>query len=389
MLKTLCVFGTRPEAIKMAPLIKKFESERLILNKVCSTGQHSEMIYPVLDFFGIVPDYDLKVMSISKNLSELTSNILLKLTNILDEDRPNLILVHGDTTTTLAASLAAYYHKIPLGHVEAGLRTGDIYSPWPEEINRRFASLIATMHFSPTSLCKDNLISEGVKESTIYITGNTVIDALHETCRKFEFDENLKNQVNTHFSFLNKERRLILVTCHRRENFGEGFLRICRALIQIAEIYPEVDIVYPVHLNPNISEPVKKWLKNLKNVYLIPPLDYLSFVYLMNQSYLILTDSGGIQEEAPSLKKPVIVMREKSERMEAVKAGTVRLVGTDIERIVFQVKKLLSDQDDYQAMTSIENPYGDGKAADRILNTIKKVISISEKKESSTREVLV
>lgn len=368
--KTLCVFGTRPEAIKMAPVIKKLNETVHIQNKVCITGQHREMLDSVLEHFDIIPDYNLEVMDEKQNLSNLTSKILNGLTLVYETYKPDLILVHGDTTTTLSASLAAYYYRIPLAHVEAGLRTGNIYSPWPEEINRKFTSNVAALHFAPTALARQNLLREGIFSESIHITGNTVIDALLATIDKLTAEPLLLSHLQQEFSFLSHQRKMILVTGHRRESFGKGFEQICLALATIAKLYPQIDIVYPVHLNPNVQQPVKNLLGGIKNIYLIPPVDYLPFVYLMKSAYLILTDSGGIQEEAPSLGKPVLVMRETTERPEAIEAGTVLLVGTNVDKIITHVKDLLENEQTYHRMSCAQNPYGDGKAAARIVKII-------------------
>lgn len=331
-LKTLIVFGTRPEAIKMAPLALNLAQDDRFESRVCVTGQHRQMLDQVLELFEITPDYDLNIMKPGQDLTDVTIAILQGLKPVLTEFKPDVVLVHGDTATTLATSLAAYYQQIPIAHVEAGLRTGNLYSPWPEEGNRRLTGALAALHFAPTSTSQDNLLREGTDAATIYTTGNTVIDALLEVVRKLESPA-LKNQFEAQFSFLNPERRMVLVTGHRRENFGGGFERICQALVDTARQFPDVDIVYPVHLNPNVREPVNRLLADVNNIHLIEPLDYLPFVYLMTRSYLILTDSGGIQEEAPALGKPVLVMRDTTERPEAVAAGTVKLVGTDVESI--------------------------------------------------------
>ncbi len=372
-INTLCIFGTRPEAIKMAPVIRQLEANPRFHNKVCVTGQHQQMLQAVLDLFSITPDFDLQVMTKNQNLSHLTAKILTRLPGIFEQYKPHLILVHGDTTTTLAATLSAYYHRIPVAHVEAGLRTGNIDSPWPEEANRKLTSTLAKMHFAPTERSRLNLLQEGVATETIHVTGNTVIDALFNTIHTIKTKPGLLYQLQQQFSFLSPGRRIILVTGHRRENFGQGFIHICQALIQIAHRFPEVDIVYPVHLNPNIQTPVKSLLANINNIFLIDPVDYLPFVYLMTSSYLILTDSGGIQEEAPSLGKPVLVMRDMTERPEALDAGTVILVGTEVEKIVGQIKLLLMDEKRYQRMSVTKNPYGDGKAAMRIMAAISRV----------------
>jgi UDP-N-acetylglucosamine 2-epimerase (non-hydrolysing) len=364
-MRVLSVFGTRPEAIKMAPVVKALNRADGIDAKVCVTAQHREMLDQVLELFRIVPDYDLNLMKSGQDLTDITSDVLSGLRNVLAECKPDLVLVHGDTTTTLAASLAAYYSRIPVGHVEAGLRTGNILSPWPEEVNRKVAGTIARLHFAPTERSRQNLIAENVPAEHIHVTGNTVIDALQEVVGQIETDKKLGDDLARHFQF-NRKKRLILVTGHRRESFGGGFERICQALVELAQ-RPDVEIVYPVHLNPNVKGPVEERLGGLPNVRLIPPQDYLPFVYLMHSSSLILTDSGGVQEEAPSLGKPVLVMRDTTERPEAVEAGTVRLVGTDQKLIVESAEKLLDSTTAYEAMSFAHNPYGDGKAAARIV----------------------
>lgn len=369
-IKTLCIFGTRPEAIKMASVIQQLDAHPQFQNKVCVTGQHKQMLDSVLNLFNIVPDYDLMVMTKNQTLSTLTAKILTNLSLVFAQYTPDLILVHGDTTTTLAASLSAYYHRIPVAHVEAGLRTKNIYLPWPEEANRKLTTAITKMHFSPTKRSKLNLLREGVQDNDIHITGNTVIDTLMNAVATLDNETSLSSYLKTQFSFLNPLRPMILVTGHRRESFGDGFERICNALVIVAERFPNVDIVYPVHLNPQVQEPVNRLLNGIPNIYLIEPLDYLPFVYLMKNAYLILTDSGGIQEEAPSLGKPVLVMRDITERPEAVEAGTVILVGTDVDRIVCEIERLLVDKVIYQQMSIIQNPYGDGKAAKRIVDII-------------------
>lgn len=372
---TLCVFGTRPEAIKMAPVIKRLNITQHIQNKVCVTGQHRQMLDAVLDNFDISPDFNLEVMTKGQDLSGLTAKILIGLDDIYKVYKPDLVLVHGDTTTTLAASLSAYYHRIPVAHVEAGLRTGDIYSPWPEEVNRKLTGALAAFHFAPTALAKNNLLQEGIPAESIYVTGNTVIDALYEMTNKLASEPALSHQLQQSFPYLHPDRKMILVTGHRRESFGQGFDRICQALANIARLYPDVDIVYPVHLNPNVQQPVKSLLGAIKNIHLIDPVDYLPFVYLMKAAYLILTDSGGVQEEAPSLGKPVLVMREVTERPEAVGAGTVKLVGSNIETIVSNIIKLLTNEQVYQQMSHAQNPYGDGNASMRIVQIISRLAS--------------
>ncbi|WP_072681704.1 non-hydrolyzing UDP-N-acetylglucosamine 2-epimerase [Arcobacter sp. LA11] len=374
MKKVLLVFGTRPEAIKMAPLVKAFEAEQTLESKVCVTAQHREMLDQVLDIFDISPDFDLNLMKPGQDLYDITSNVLIGLKNVFQEYKPDIVLVHGDTTTTSASSLAAFYEKIKVAHVEAGLRTGNIYSPWPEEANRQITGVLANYHFAPTETSKDNLLKENKDKNSIQVTGNTVIDALFLALEKIETNEELKNKI---ISSLNNEyklvedKKLILVTGHRRENFGEGFINICESLKIIANSNSHVDIVYPVHLNPNVQKPVKEILSDTPNVYLIEPLQYESFIYLMNKSYFIITDSGGVQEEAPSLGKPVLVMRNTTERPEAVLSGTVKLVGTDKDRIVSEAQLLLKNDEEYKKMSMAHNPYGDGKSCEKIVNFIK------------------
>jgi UDP-N-acetylglucosamine 2-epimerase (non-hydrolysing) len=368
--KTLITFGTRPEAIKMAPVVEAMKKSDVFDVRVCVTAQHRQMLDQVLELFGIVPDYDLNLMKPGQDLTDITSNVLLGMRQVLRTWRPDYVLVHGDTTTTFAAALAAYYEKVPVGHVEAGLRTGNIYSPWPEEMNRRLAGAITSIHFAPTEKAKQNLLLENVPDERIHITGNTVIDALLEVVSRLRSDISLASTLAKQFSFLDPDRRLILVTGHRRENFGEGFERICRALGTIAQ-REDVEIVYPVHLNPNVQEPVKRILGNNPRIRLIEPLDYLPFVYLMDRSYIIITDSGGVQEEAPSLGKPVLVMRDTTERPEAVDAGTVKLVGTDEDAIVREALHLLDDHNEYQRMSHAHNPYGDGQACRRIVEVLR------------------
>ena len=368
-LKTLIVFGTRPEAIKMAPLALNLAQDDRFKSRVCVTGQHRQMLDQVLELFEITPDYDLNIMKPGQDLTDVTTAILQGLKPVLAEFKPDVVLVHGDTATTLATSLAAYYQQIPIAHVEAGLRTNNLYSPWPEEGNRRLTGTLAALHFAPTSTSRDNLLKEGTDAATIYTTGNTVIEALLEVVRKLESPA-LKSHFESQFDFLDANRRMVLVTGHRRENFGDGFERICQALVQTARQFPDVDVVYPVHLNPNVREPVNRLLAGVSNIHLIEPLDYLPFVYLMSRSYLILTDSGGIQEEAPALGKPVLVMRDTTERPEAVAAGTVKLVGTDVDSIQQHLVQLLTDEATYREMSVAHNPYGDGKACARILDAL-------------------
>lgn len=376
MKKVLLVFGTRPEAIKMAPLVKAFEKEASIETKVCVTAQHREMLDQVLDIFDINPDFDLNIMKNGQDLYDITSKVLLGLRDIFEEFKPDIVLVHGDTTTCSSTSLAAFYSKIKVGHVEAGLRTHNIYSPFPEEANRLITGVLASYHFSPTTTSRDNLLKENKNPKDIIVTGNTVIDALFLALEKIETNETLKNQIiekiNSEYK-LHDDKKIILVTGHRRENHGQGFINICEALKTIATNNPDMDIVYPVHLNPNVQKPVHEILSNTPNVYLINPLQYESFLYLMNKSYFIITDSGGVQEEAPSLGKPVLVMRDTTERPEAVTAGTVKLVGTNKEMIINEAQKLLDDENEYNTMSKAHNPYGDGKACERIVNFIKEV----------------
>lgn len=372
-MKIMLVFGTRPEAIKMAPLVKGLQAlNERVETIVCITGQHREMLDQVLDLFEITPQYDLNIMTPGQDLFDITSRILTGLKPILLQENPDYILVHGDTTTTLSTSLAAYYARIPVAHIEAGLRTGNKWAPYPEEMNRRLTGALTDLHFAPTPAAQSNLLKEGVAKESIHVTGNTVIDALLVTVDKLRGDISARRALDEQFSFLNPSRRLILVTGHRRENFGQGFQDICHALVEIAEQYTDVEIVYPVHLNPNVRRPVNEILtsRNLDNIHLIEPLDYLPFVYLMDKSYLIITDSGGIQEEAPSLGKPVLVMREATERPEAVDAGTVRLVGTVREKIVGETRKLLDNEHEYLHMSRAHNPYGDGRAAHRIIDVL-------------------
>ncbi|NMY13961.1 UDP-N-acetylglucosamine 2-epimerase (non-hydrolyzing) [Pseudomonas sp. WS 5019] len=369
-LKVLSVFGTRPEAIKMAPLALALQADSRFESKICVTGQHREMLDQVLALFKLSPDFDLGVMRPGQDLTDVTVAILAGLKSVFLNYKPDVVLVHGDTSTTLAASLAAYYQRIPVAHVEAGLRTGNVYLPWPEEGNRRLVAALASMHFAPTDAARQNLLKEGISCANIVVTGNTVIDGLLKVVSALSSDSSLKQQLNEQFSFLDLQRRMILVTGHRRESFGRGFENICQALSEVADIFPDVDIVYPVHLNPNVREPVNRLLAGIDNIHLIEPLDYLPFVYLMNRSYLILTDSGGIQEEAPSLGKPVLVMRDVTERPEAVAAGTVRLVGADTSAIVSNLRTLLTDQAAYQSMAYAHNPYGDGEACARIVDSL-------------------
>ncbi|WP_217896336.1 non-hydrolyzing UDP-N-acetylglucosamine 2-epimerase [Pigmentiphaga sp. NML030171] len=368
MMKVLLVFGTRPEAIKMAPVYKALMAAKGVQAEVCVTGQHREMLDQVLDWFQMKPAYDLSVMKKNQSLSDITSRILTRMDEVLSASRPNLVLVHGDTSTTFAGALAAFYHKIPVGHVEAGLRTHNLLSPWPEEANRQLTSVLTRFHFAPTTTAQRNLQGEGVAASNIHVVGNTVVDALLETAARLK-SETLELEMRARFSFIRQDARMILVTGHRRENFGAGFEQICAALKQLAQ-RKDLDIVYPVHLNPQVREPVQRVLGKIRNVHLIEPCDYMSFVWLMQRSYLILTDSGGVQEEAPSLGKPVLVMRDTTERPEAVEAGTVKLVGTDSDRILDEAWALLDSTEKYRAMAERHNPYGDGRAAERIVSCL-------------------
>lgn len=368
-MKILSVFGTRPEAIKMAPILEGLKATE-IESKVCVTAQHRQMLDPFLSLFQIQSDFDLDIMKPAQSLTEITTSILTKLRAILMEVKPDILLVQGDTTTAMAAALAAFYEKIPVGHIEAGLRTGNRMMPYPEEVNRKLISSIAQFHYAPTQKAKENLVQEGVIPETIFVTGNTVIDALFMTLNQLKKNGEWRERLEKQFSYRDPSRKLILVTGHRRENFGEGFQSICKALRKIAE-RPDVQIIYPVHLNPHVQAPVKSILGDKENIHLIEPLDYLAFVFLMDLSYLILTDSGGVQEEAPSLGKPVLVMREVTERPEAVEAGTVMLVGTQESKIVAETHRLLDDSTHYQQMSQAHNPYGDGKAAARIIQHLK------------------
>lgn len=396
MKKIMLVFGTRPEAIKMCPLVKEFQNNpESFETVVCVTGQHREMLDQVLHIFDVKPDYDLNIMKQGQDLYDVTSRVLTGMRDVLDEVRPDVVLVHGDTTTSMAAAMAAFYRQIPVGHVEAGLRTHNIYSPWPEEMNRQVTGRIATYNFSPTPLSRQNLLDEGVDPEKITVTGNTVIDALQMVVRRIREDDNLSGELadnlkragydtarlKVHDHARNDGRRLVLITGHRRENFGEGFISMCTAIRDLAHKYPEVDFVYPMHLNPNVRKPIREVFGSEladqaghggeRNLFFIEPLDYLDFVYLMEKSYIVLTDSGGIQEEAPGLGKPVLVMRDTTERPEALDAGTVRLVGTDYGKIVTEVSALLEDRTHYQMMSHAVNPYGDGKACLRIVKKLK------------------
>lgn len=370
-MKVLTVFGTRPEAIKMAPLVQALAQDPAFESRLCVTAQHREMLDQVLSLFQLQPDYDLNVMRPEQGLTEITCRILQGMHTVLLDFKPDIVLVHGDTTTTLAASLAAFYQQIPVGHVEAGLRTGDLASPWPEEGNRKLTGHLARLHFTPTLRSRQNLLDENLADDSIVVTGNTVIDALLWVRDRVLDDNDINAQLASRYPFLDDSKKLVLVTGHRRESFGEGFERICSALAQIARQHPHAQIVYPVHLNPNVHEPVNRILRGIDNIVLIEPQEYLPFVWLMNRAWLILTDSGGIQEEAPSLGKPVLVMRETTERPEAVEAGTVKLVGTDTARIVNEVSTLLNDDEAWQTMSRAHNPYGNGEACGRILQALK------------------
>lgn len=371
MKKILLVFGTRPEAIKMAPLVKAFQKDtEHFETRVCVTAQHRQMLDQVLEVFGITPEYDLNIMAPNQDLYDITAKVLMGLREVLKDFRPDTVLVHGDTTTSMAASLAAFYMQIPVGHVEAGLRTYNMLSPWPEEMNRQVTDRICTYYFAPTEQSKKNLLQENIDEKKIFITGNTVIDALLMAVDIISSTPGMEEKIAKEFQekgYTVGNREYILVTGHRRENFGEGFLHICKAIKELAALHPDMDIVYPVHLNPNVQKPVYELLSGVDNVYLISPLDYLPFIYAMQHSTLLLTDSGGVQEEAPSLGKPILVMRDTTERPEAVEAGTVKLVGTDAEAIVSNVTALLQDKEMYKRMSETHNPYGDGQACERIM----------------------
>jgi len=369
--KVLTVFGTRPEAIKMAPLVMALADEPGIDARICVTAQHREMLDQVLELFRLKPDYDLNVMRPGQNLAAIAARILTDVSEVMESFRPDIVLVHGDTTTTMAVSLAAYYQRIALGHVEAGLRTGNLFSPWPEEGHRKITAHLARFHFAPTLSAKENLLRENIPSQQIYITGNTVIDALFRVRDKIMQDPGLEQRLAARYPFLEPGQRMVLVTGHRRENFGQSFERICQALAELAQRYPDIGIVYPLHLNPNVSEPARRILQAIPNVFLIDPQDYLPFVWLMNRATLILTDSGGIQEEAPALGVPVLVMRDTTERPEAVEAGTVRLVGTDTQQIVSQVSALLDSPALRQQMGHAHNPYGDGTACRQIVDILK------------------
>lgn len=381
MKKIMLVFGTRPEAIKMAPLVEALKAEsETFQTLVCVTGQHRQMLDQVLALFEIKPDYDLNIMKSGQDLYDVTARVLVGMREVLQMENPDVVLVHGDTTTSMAAALAAYYQQIPVGHVEAGLRTNNIYSPWPEEMNRQITGRIAAFHFAPTELSQQNLLKENIEPSKITVTGNTVIDALYLIVNKIHDSVVLKEQIQFSLKEIGYDinrlaglRRLVLITGHRRENFGDGFINICQAIKSLSEKYPNVDFVYPMHLNPNVRTPIKEVFGKpiASNMFFIEPLEYLSFVFLMEKSTIILTDSGGIQEEAPGLGKPVLVMRDTTERPEALAAGTVKLVGTDYNKIVHEVSQLLDNHDDYNRMSHAENPYGDGHACKRIINSLR------------------
>jgi UDP-N-acetylglucosamine 2-epimerase (non-hydrolysing) len=373
--KILIVFGTRPEAIKMAPVIKVLSTDACFEIKICITAQHREMLDQVMHLFQISPDYDLNLMQPGQDLTDLTSRVLIAMRNILGQWRPDMLLVHGDTTTTMATSLAAYYQKIPVGHVEAGLRSGNIYSPFPEEMNRSLTTAISALHFAPTQNASNNLLESGVASDRIYITGNTIIDALFEVDARIRTSSDLRNKLAEKFHYIDPNKKLILVTGHRRENFGEGFENVCFALRRLAS-RSDVQIIFPVHLNPNVQEPVRRILSGLSNIYLVDPVEYLSFVYLMRRCDLILTDSGGIQEEAPSFRKPVLVMRDTTERPEAISSGAARLVGTKTDSISNEVTKLLENSEAYASFALASNPYGDGLAAERIHQILRKNLII-------------
>ncbi|MBP3358295.1 MAG: UDP-N-acetylglucosamine 2-epimerase (non-hydrolyzing) [Opitutales bacterium] len=382
MKKIMLVFGTRPEAIKMAPLVKAFQADSDHFETiVCVTGQHRQMLDQVLSLFEITPDYDLDIMKQGQDLFDITSRVMLGMRDVLEKAKPDVVLVHGDTTTSTAAALASFYKQIPVGHIEAGLRTHNIYSPWPEEMNRQITGRIAKYNFAPTPLSRKNLLAENVSDNDIIVTGNTVIDALHYVVEKINSSDEIKAELSNvllksgyDVSRLSNGKKLVLITGHRRENFGDGFISMCSAIKSLNEKYPDVDFVYPMHLNPNVRKPIKEVFgdKAPENMFFIEPLDYLPFVFLMEKSYLLLTDSGGVQEEAPGLGKPVLVMRDTTERPEAVDAGTVKLVGTNYDKIVSEVSELIDNPKAYELMSKAVNPYGDGKACGRVLDTFKK-----------------
>jgi UDP-N-acetylglucosamine 2-epimerase (non-hydrolysing) len=374
--KVMFAFGTRPEAIKMAPLIKVFQDEKNFETKVCISAQHRQMLDQVLKMFDIKADYDLNIMKADQDLFDVTTKVLAGMKKVLNDYSPDIIFVHGDTATTSACSLAAFYNKIKIGHIEAGLRTGNIYSPWPEEANRKITGVLADYHFAPTATSENNLLKENINKKNILVTGNTVIDALSLILEKIENNSRLKTRILKSISSQYKlfdDKKIILVTGHRRENFGNGFRNICNALKTIADNNPDFDIVYPVHFNPNVQKPVKEILSNSRNIHLIEPLSYECFIYIMNKSFFIITDSGGIQEEAPSLGKPVLVIRDTSERPEAIRAGTVKLVGTNYSKIIEESQKLIDDKNEYHKMSKASNPFGDGKASLKVLNFIKSI----------------
>ena len=382
MKKILLVFGTRPEAIKMAPLVRALKAQTDVDARVCVTAQHRQMLDQVLTLFDIKPDYDLNLMRQGQTLTDVTTGILQAIGMVFDELRPDVVLVHGDTTTTLAVSLAAFYRYLPVGHVEAGLRSGDIWSPWPEELNRRVTDAVSSWHFAPTGQARDNLLSEGVPGGAVSLTGNTVIDALHEVKRMLDRTAALTDRIAAYFPFLEPSRRVVLITGHRRESFGEPFRNFCDALCTLAKRYPDAQFVYPLHLNPNVREPARARLGGVPNIYLIEPQEYLSFVFLMSRAYFIITDSGGIQEEGPALGKPVLVTRETTERPEAIQAGTARLVGTDQDRIVWEASRLFDSESAYEEMSRASNPYGDGHASERIVHALMRTPGVPTKTTS-------
>ena len=382
MKKILLVFGTRPEAIKMAPLVRALKAQTDVDARVCVTAQHRQMLDQVLTLFDIKPDYDLNLMRQGQTLTDVTTGILQAIGMVFDELRPDIVLVHGDTTTTLAVSLAAFYRYLPVGHVEAGLRSGDIWSPWPEELNRRVTDAVSSWHFAPTGQARDNLLSEGVPGGGVSLTGNTVIDALHEVKRMLDRTAALSDRIAAYFPFLEPSRRVVLITGHRRESFGEPFRHFCDALCTLANRYRDAQFVYPLHLNPNVQEPARARLGGVPNIYLIEPQEYLSFVFLMSRAHFIITDSGGIQEEGPALGKPVLVTRETTERPEAIQAGTARLVGTDQDRIVWEASRLFDSESAYEEMSRASNPYGDGHASERIVHALMRTPGVPTKTTS-------
>ena len=370
-MKILIVIGTRPEAIKMAALISHFKKDKFFKVKLCITGQHKEMLNQVLDNFDIKPDFNLRLMKNNQTLTSVTNGTLSGMEKIFKKYIPDIVLVHGDTISSFAATLASYFKKLPIAHIEAGLRTNNIYFPWPEEGSRKLTDTLSTIHFAPTNFAKKNLINEGFNRNSIYVTGNTVIDSLFFALKKIKEKPNLLYKIKKDYSFIKEKNKLILVTAHRRENFGKPFANICKALIKIANKNKNINIIYPIHPNPSIEIPGKKYLSKIKNIYLVKPLDYFSFVYLMSKSHLILTDSGGIQEEAPSLSKPVLVMRDETERQEALEAKTIKLIGTNTNRIYKEVQLILNDNDKYQSFLVKNNPYGNGEASKKILEILK------------------